>query len=771
MGYLGGFVVNGQLFSVVVHRLDFRALVEFELLDRLVSPEEMNQEIAHFVGRLGITTCEADLYRLMVEQIARLTGYDRVLLYSFDEIGHGTVLEEENNGVLPSYLDLRFPASDIPPQARELYVANTMRAIPNASYAASALVGLPSVAAAKLDLSQSILRSVSPVHLEYMRNMGTAASASFSILSDGKLWGLVGAHNATAKRIPFLIRSVCDLLTRMAAAQLKALRTASELKSKVKFQSVHRRILTQMAAKNDYMAAMEAEVADLKNLTNADGVALLVGGRLGISGRTPSEEQLIELVEWLDQLPELEIFKTNHLGSQIEWAKEIRSTASGMLAMRISDVKRGFLLWFRPEVISTVKWAGEPVKLRDQAQQLHPRNSFATWQETVTGKSIPWTDMEVESASEFRAAVIKIFLKRAEEAAHLSEARFDLLTHSIPTLVWTADDGGELTYVNEHWINNGLPSAGRWFEVSLSSVEDKFSCAERWASAVAEGTAFEEELQLNLGAAEGPRWHLVRAVPYLKADRKRAGWLGTCTDLTERRLREHAERTTEKLAITGRMTSVIAHEINNPLESLTNIVYLLKGIYPENEVANEYFAMADTELERISGITKQTLRWSRENINHREWTSAGYLFDDAVRLFAGKLRNRAVTVSMPPGDIPVYGAVGQLRQVLTNLLSNALDAVPVGGSIRFESAASETQATLKVVDAGVGMSSELQRKVFDPYFSTKGDLGNGLGLYISREVIESHGGTLTVSSEVGRGSTFVVTLPLPKVERPSAQLN
>lgn len=761
MGYLGGFLVRGALFSVVVHHLDLRVMVEFEQLDRIVPPEEMNQEIAHFVGRLSITTSEDDLYRLMVEQISRLTGFDRVMLYSFDELGHGTVLVEQNNGVLPGYLDLRFPASDIPPQARELYISNTMRAIPDASYIPALLIGLPSIAAAKLDLSQSILRSVSPVHLQYMRNMGTAASMSFSILSDGKLWGLIGAHNEKPKRLPFLIRSVCDLLTRMAATHLKAFRTAAELQAKVRLQAVHRRVLTQMAAQHDYLAAMELEIEDLKNVTNASGVALLVADRLGLAGATPSEEQILRLVAWLDERSDLEVFESHHLGSTLEWADEIRSTASGILAMRISDVKRGFLLWFRPEVVSTVKWAGEPVKMQDQAQQLHPRNSFAIWQEIVRGKSTPWTAMEVDSATEFRASVIKIFLKRAEEAAHLSEARFDQLTYSIPTLVWTADDEGNLTYVNEHWRKSWLPDAGKWFDVSVLSKEGLLLCRERWASAVARGDSFEEEIQLNIGDAELGKWHLVRAVPYQNSDRTRAGWLGTCTDLTDRRLREKTEQTIEKLAITGRMTSVIAHEINNPLEALTNILYLLKGTHPDDGEAQNYFAMAESELERISGITKQTLRWGNEDPHRREWTSAGYLFDDALRLFAGKIRNRDVTVTKALSDVPVFGAVGQLRQVLTNLVSNALDAVPVGGSIRLESSSTKGTVTLKVIDAGVGMTSELQGKIFEPYFSTKGDLGNGLGLYISKEIVESHGGTLGLSSIVGGGSTFVVDLPLP----------
>lgn len=762
--YLGAFRILGELFSVMTHRLEGRHVLEFEQLDRMVRPEEVNAEIAHFVERLGVVVSEQELYETITSRIKSLTGFDRVFLYSFDREGHGTVLTEENGGALPSYLDLRFPASDIPPQARALYVSNTMRCIPNASYVPSQLVGMPNVAAARLDLSQSVLRSVSPIHLEYMRNMGTLASMSFSIVLDGQLWGLISAHNSEPRTAPFAIRSVCDLLTKMAATQLKAFRTAAELEVRVQFQAVHSRILAQMAAKNNYVAAMELEMDELMKVTNADGAALLIAGRLGRAGKTPEDADLYRIMEWLDKRPAMELFESRQLGKDFEGADAMAETASGLLAVRISDVKPNYILWFRPEVESTVNWAGEPVKLEDAQHRLHPRASFSIWQETVLGKSLPWTEMEIESARVFRVAILNIFLKRAEEAEHLSEARFEQLTHAIPTLVWTADDEGNLTYVNQRWRDQGFGEQGRWFEVAIAAEADVPICGARWARAILDAVIFEEEVRLGRGEAGGDgRWYLVRAVPFERADGSRAGWLGTCTDLTDRRERELASQMTEKLAITGRMTSVIAHEINNPLEAIMNVMYLLKGITAEDHAAQEYLGMAESELQRISGITKRTLRWNREDVHRAEWTSAGYLFEDAMSLFAGKVRNREVTVEISGGtEVQVYGAVGQLRQVLTNLFSNALDAVPVGGRIRLEGRETGGGSELIVSDAGCGMSPDVQKRIFQPYFSTKGDLGNGLGLYISKEIVETHGGHLLVESEVGAGTTIRVRLPLPR---------
>ena len=178
VSYLGTFRMRKDLFSVVSHCIGNERALEFEVQDRVVGPEMMNAVITNFVSTLGRLGSEKELCDELTRQFAELTGFDRVLLYSFNDEGHGTVLSEVNNGRLPSYLDLRFPASDIPPQALELYVLNTVRIIPDANYQPSVLVGSEGRAARALDLSRATLRSVSPIHLEYMRNMGTMSSMS-----------------------------------------------------------------------------------------------------------------------------------------------------------------------------------------------------------------------------------------------------------------------------------------------------------------------------------------------------------------------------------------------------------------------------------------------------------------------------------------------------------------------------------------------------------------------------------------------------------------
>jgi light-regulated signal transduction histidine kinase (bacteriophytochrome) len=758
--YLGAFQMRGRLYSVVTHRVGSERILEFERLEELISSELTNQVFTNFVSKLNKLRDERELCQALTEQVKKLTGYNRVLLYRFDEYGHGTVLCEETDGVLPSYLDLRFPASDIPPQARELYVQNTVRIIPDAMYLASPLRAINQRPIATLDLSMSILRSVSPFHLEYMRNMGTISSMSISIVSEDKLWGLVSGHHAEPRMVPYLVRSVCDLLTKLVCTQLTSFRASANLKKMVHFHAVQRRMLTHMASENNYVAAIAEQMSDLIEITDAKGAALVMEGQFKVFGQTPAKEDIYKLAAWMDGMPDLEIFESRHLGKHIEWAEAFSEVASGLLAVRISYIRQGYIMWFRPEVMRTVHWAGEPKKLGDADKGLNPRQSFEAWKELVRGRSNPWTEMEIESATDFRGAVMTISLKRAEEAVQLGEARFLQLTNALPHPVWTSDDEGLLTYVNQRWLDQGLGETGRWYEEDRLVQEDRDRSEGLWKSAVARGISFELEVRFRSPSKTVERWNLVRAIPYLRADGSRAGWAGTCTDLTDRRQRETAIRMTEKLALTGRMTSVIAHEINNPLEAIINLLYLLGGRVRGDEVARDYIGSAEAELQRISGITKQTLRWSKESVQKAEYGTANELFRDVLQLFAGKIRNRQVIVAIEGGeDVRFYGTIGQLSQVMANLLSNAIQAVEVGGRIWLSATSSGETMQIVVRDNGSGMSQETLRNLFQPFYSTKGDLGNGLGLYISHEIVERHKGSITAESELGVGTTMRISLP------------
>ena len=386
--FLGSFRLNREYFSVTTHCAGTTRVLEFELQDRLVGPEMMNGVITNFVGTLSRLSTEEELCTALVKQIADLTGFDRVLLYSFDFEGHGTVLAEVNNGHLPSYLGLRFPASDIPQQARDLYLLSTIRLIPNADYNPSLLQGAPGQDARFLDLSLSSLRSVSPIHLEYMRNMGTLSSMSVSVITEGRLWGLISGHHAEPRLVPYLVRSACDMLTKMASTQLASFHTSARLEQMVRFHAVQRNILTELAAEQNFLDGLTRQMPELLKVTNATGVALVLENQVVQHGEVPPQPELRRLAEWLDSLEEIDAWVTSHLSAELPWTESISGEASGLVAIRISAVQHRYLLWFRPEIVKTVRWAGEPIKILEANQTLHPRNSFDEWRETVRGRSV-----------------------------------------------------------------------------------------------------------------------------------------------------------------------------------------------------------------------------------------------------------------------------------------------------------------------------------------------------------------------------------------------
>ena len=417
-------------YEVAAHRVDGLVVLELEeFADQAVEAglDALSLRLRAFVQRLRQARTIEDLCGIVAEDVRHVTGFDRALVYRFDRDWHGTVLAEDGNGALPSYLDLRFPASDIPVQARELYRRNRLRIIPDAGYAPVPLRPALTPAGRPLDLSQSVLRSVSPVHVEYMRNMGTMASMSVSILIDDRLWGLISCHNAEPRRVPLQARNACDFLTQIFALQLSARERGAQAEQRLALGAIQSRLLGFMAEEDSFVDGLLNHPDDVMGLVNASGAAIVTGDRCRLIGFTPSEADVRVLYDWLSaQGDASEVFSTEALSELLPAAGAFAAHASGLLAISVSKKYASYVLWFRPEVVRTVKWGGNPVKPatvdpEGGPDRLHPRKSFETWKETLKGRSMPWSLPEVEAAKDLRSSVIGIVLRRAEELAAMSE--------------------------------------------------------------------------------------------------------------------------------------------------------------------------------------------------------------------------------------------------------------------------------------------------------------------------------------------------------------
>ncbi|MCG7393759.1 ATP-binding protein [Microvirga sp. ACRRW] len=416
-------VTGEAAFDVALSRSDGHAVLELEAVpgNTVSSIDALYPTLRRFVEELhGASTIDR-LCQLAAEDIRRMTGFDRVLVYRFDEQWNGTVIAEDRNEALPSYLDLRFPASDIPAQARELYRRNRLRIIPNADYTP---VPIQSHDPAPLDLSDSALRSVSPVHLEYMRNMGTPASMSISILRDGALWGLISCHNSSPRRVALPVRNACDFLTQIFSLQLEARENTALADNRVRLGAVQTRLLAYMAGENFFIDGLVNNPNDLMLLAGATGVAIVTDEHCWRLGTTPGEGEVRALYAWLSEHHQEDVFATDRLAELFPQAARYADKAGGLLSISISKMRSSYILWFRPEIVETVKWGGNPEKpVREEAGtlRLHPRRSFEIWKETVRGRSAAWDRSEVEAVKELRNAIVGIVLRRAEELAALTD--------------------------------------------------------------------------------------------------------------------------------------------------------------------------------------------------------------------------------------------------------------------------------------------------------------------------------------------------------------
>ncbi|UCJ17154.1 GAF domain-containing protein [Pseudomonas sp. MM211] len=413
---------SGQLIAMMVHCYDGVLIAEFEPTSNVVAAyNNLYPMVRTFIGHLQDADSVDELCRLSVDEVKRITGFGRVKAYSFDTEGNGLVLAERIDPDYPSYLGLSFPAADIPPQARALYVGNRIRVIEDANYQPSALrPSLNPQTGKPLDLSYAALRSVSPVHLQYMRNMQTIASMSISIVVEGQLWGLISCHHAHARPVGFQTRTACELLGRMLSLQIEAKIAQARTQHLLQLRQYIVQMLSAMADRDSVSEGLLSLPDTFLNFVQASGAAIISSSRCDLLGQTPPRDQVNALVQWLGARNGEEIFQTDNVSRDIPELPGLAKHVGGVLAVAISELHSHYLIWFKPEQTRIVNWAGKPEKSISASGALNPRNSFARWQEDISGFSTPWHPQEPESALELRNAVLGIVLRKAEEMAQLA---------------------------------------------------------------------------------------------------------------------------------------------------------------------------------------------------------------------------------------------------------------------------------------------------------------------------------------------------------------
>jgi len=416
-------IANGRLFDTAIHHHKSITIIEFEPADTTTG-----QPLGLARGLISHLSNIRDQDRL-IRDTARLVqgmlGYDRVMIYQFGADGAGQVVSEVRRGDLESFLGQYFPASDIPQQARALYLKNTIRIISDADGEQIPVVPERDVSGEALDLSFAHLRSVSPIHCEYLRNMGVGASMSISIIVNGELWGLIACHHYSPRILPMAQRVAAEIFGEFFSLHLEALRHKRRLDTATEARRSLDRVLKQASSNAGPLDVLKDSLPDFSNLIPCDGVGLWIKGTWTCHKTCIPDASVPALARLVTSIAEEgKIWATNALSSRLAGAEAYYEDVSGVLAVPLSQIPGDYLFFFRKEVTQTLSWAGNPEKsytTGPMGDRLTPRKSFAIWKETVHKQSAPWLEAEREIAEAARGALVEVLLRfnelMAEERA------------------------------------------------------------------------------------------------------------------------------------------------------------------------------------------------------------------------------------------------------------------------------------------------------------------------------------------------------------------
>ena len=661
----------------LVHERDGYLITETEFRNLI---EEAHVPVSVFLSQLQsvmseINRCKtiAELAAVTARQIKRLSGFDKVMVYTFDDEWNGTVIAEEMETGMDSYLGLKFPASDVPKQARDLYLKNPYRIIPDRDYEPVDLVpALNPLTGMRTNLSDARLRSVLPVHLEYLRNMNVRASMSTRIIHKEQLWGLIACHHRTEKFLSFGECSTFELLSNVISSKVSSIVNRDAHETTIRLKDSFNEVNDHLFVYDNLVNALLNYKKPLLSLLSAEGLAICWDGRISSYGLVPEAAEIEELVDWLSEKSFSKVLSLNALSTAYEKARSYASVASGLVALAIQPYERRYILAFRGEIIKNVTWGGNPddvLTMEKDSDVYHPRNSFSVWRETVRYTSAPWSPEELSIAERFRNVVVE---------------------HTLQSLA----------------------------------------------------NSLEKKVQDRTEALEASK-----------------------NDL---------EKTFNELM---QITYVASHDLQEPARKIQIFGSKLKNIVEDGQ-GRESLERVLSASKRISGLLGDLVNYSK--LSHPASpspTDLKKIVRDVIEDFDLAISDNAITLDV--SDLPVIEAVpDQMRQVFYSLLSNAIKfarpevplKITISGFVEPVSNGLSTSQyyRIDVTDNGIGFSEEYADRAFEMFRTLHARdkyEGRGIGLAITRKIIEKHNGTITATAVPGDGATFSIRLPSSTIIR------
>jgi chemotaxis family two-component system sensor kinase Cph1 len=536
-------------FDVLAHRPPKGGLiVEFEPVG---TPVDLSRHVEHALHAvLG-----AHALRTLCDETARifreLTGFDRVMVYRFDDDGHGEVYSEQRRPTLEAFIGNRYPATDIPQIARRLYVRNRVRVLSDVEFTPVPLEPARLPGGGELDMSLCVLRSSSPIHVQYLKNMGVRATLVVSLVIGERLWGLIACHHYEPRYVHFEERAVCEVLSEAVATRIAALESFARGQAELAVRRLEQRMIEAIAREGDWRAALFDRSQALLQPLGATGAALLFDGQILSTGEVPGSTDLRAIGTWLDgeRRKGTTVMSTASLGLDVPAFEPLTAVASGLVAVAVSETHGENLMWFRPERIQTVTWGGDPFKavlVGNDPTQLSPRRSFAQWHQLVEGTSDPWTTADLTAARLIGDTLADVILQSRSVRmliAHdqLEQVRRQVGSSGQPVIV--ADARGAILLANDAFARL-LPKPAkrpRHLDDLSTLFVTQAEASDRLHDLIHAHRTWRGEVQLGVSADARPM--LVRADPIFSAPDHVLGFVLLFTDLAERKRAEAARRT------------------------------------------------------------------------------------------------------------------------------------------------------------------------------------------------------------------------------------
>jgi light-regulated signal transduction histidine kinase (bacteriophytochrome) len=511
--------------------------------------ELVNGGLRAILGSFTLATlCDA-----AARTFRQLTGYDRVMIYRFDDDGHGEVFSEEREPHLEPYRGNRYPASDIPQIARRLYERNRVRLLVDVNFTPVPLQPrLSPFTGADLDMSLCFLRSSSPIHVQYLKNMGVAATLVASIMVGGKLWGLVSCHHYSPRFLPFEQRAVCELLAEALGTRIAALESFVQAQAELTARRLEQRMIESISRAGDWRGALFDNPQALLQALDATGAALLFEGQVLTAGEVPGSAELRGISAWLADQPPHQVVASNSVVADLPELPQLRTAAAGLLATPVSPTQGEYLIWFRPERIRRLTWGGNPFKpviVGNSPADLSPRRSFTQWHQVVEGTCEPWSISDLTTARLLGDTLADVVLQfRAVRMViaqdQLAQVRRQVAVSDQPLLI--ADAAGRVTLTNAAFTQLLPPGPRGQAAAPLDRVEellDHLAELPEMRSRLDDLLLRQRSWHGDVGLRQGPdgvRRLRLRADPVCNAAETVLGFIFLFTDLGERQAAEAA---------------------------------------------------------------------------------------------------------------------------------------------------------------------------------------------------------------------------------------